>query len=121
MSQRSRQVLSVGDGRIARVYGSTTFHCAAGWSSSARHPGMALNSRTAKLRHRDLRRRSGNQEGQHRKLTRAIVDTPGGKGLLGRVVRCARQSDRRQVPDPPTSACGVSRQGAPPHSAQVGH
>src|ERR1700741_2342143 len=79
------QVLSVGDG-IARVYGLDNVQAGEMVEFEKATPGMALNlgPDTAGIvifgADREIK------EGQTVKRTRAIVDTPVGKGLLGRVV-----------------------------------
>ena len=49
------------------------------------------------------------REGDTVARTGSIVDVPVGNGLLGRVVDGARQPDRRQGPDRPTSSAAASR------------
>src|SRR3979409_289432 len=79
------QVLSVGDG-IARVYGRE--HGQAGemveFENGVR--GMALNLETDNVGIVIFGEDREIKEGQTVKRTRSIVDTPVGKGLLGRVV-----------------------------------
>ncbi|HEY1364883.1 MAG TPA: F0F1 ATP synthase subunit alpha [Xanthobacteraceae bacterium] len=79
------QVLSVGDG-IARVYGLDNVEAGEMVEFEGGVRGMALNLETDNVgivlfgNDRDIK------EGQTVKRTRAIVDVPVGKGLLGRVV-----------------------------------
>src|SRR6201747_550987 len=79
------QVLSVGDG-IARVYGLDNVQAGEMVEFENGTRGMALNLETDNVgivifgAHREIK------EGQTVKRTRAIVDTPVGKALLGRVV-----------------------------------
>src|SRR4029450_8818181 len=88
------QVLSVGDG-IARVYGLDNVQAGEMIEFENGTRGMALNPETDNVVNMIFRAHPGTgifgadreiKEGQTVKRTRAIVDTPVGKGLLGRVV-----------------------------------
>ena len=79
------QVLSVGDG-IARVYGLDNVQAGEMVEFENGTRGMALNLETDNVGIVIFGADSEIKEGQTVKRTRAIVDTPVGKGLLGRVV-----------------------------------
>src|SRR5512143_576173 len=79
------QVLSVGDG-IARVYGLDNVQAGEMVEFENGTRGMALNLETDNVGIVMFGADREIKEGQTVKRTRAIVDTPVGKGLLGRVV-----------------------------------
>ncbi len=79
------QVLSVGDG-IARVYGLDNVQAGEMVEFENGVRGMALNLETDNVGIVIFGNDREIKEGQTVKRTRAIVDTPVGKGLLGRVV-----------------------------------
>src|SRR4249920_1645785 len=79
------QVLSVGDG-IARVYGLDNVQAGEMVEFENGTRGMALNLETDNVGIVIFGADKEIKEGQTVKRTRAIVDTPVGKGLLGRVV-----------------------------------
>jgi F-type H+-transporting ATPase subunit alpha len=79
------QVLSVGDG-IARVYGLDNIQAGEMVEFENGTRGMALNLETDNVGIVIFGADREIKEGQTVKRTRAIVDTPVGKGLLGRVV-----------------------------------
>ncbi|ETR77614.1 F0F1 ATP synthase subunit alpha [Afipia sp. P52-10] len=79
------QVLSVGDG-IARVYGLDNVQAGEMVEFENGVRGMALNLETDNVGVVIFGNDREIKEGQTVKRTRAIVDTPVGKGLLGRVV-----------------------------------
>jgi F-type H+-transporting ATPase subunit alpha len=79
------QVLSVGDG-IARVYGLDNVLAGEMVEFENGTRGMALNLETDNVGIVIFGADREIKEGQTVKRTRAIVDTPVGKGLLGRVV-----------------------------------
>src|SRR3979490_2400896 len=79
------QVLSVGDG-IARVYGLDNVQAGEMVEFENGTRGMALNLETDNVGIVIFGADREIKEGQTVKRPRAIVDTPGGKGLLGRVV-----------------------------------
>ena len=79
------QVLSVGDG-IARVYGLDNVQAGEIVEFENGTRGMALNLETDNVGIVIFGGDREIKEGQTVKRTRAIVDTPVGKGLLGRVV-----------------------------------
>src|SRR4030081_3456755 len=79
------QVLSVGDG-IARVYGLDNVQAGEMVEFENGVRGMALNLETDNGGLVIFGEDSEIREGQTVKRTRAIVDVPVGKGLLGRVV-----------------------------------
>src|SRR5919108_662592 len=79
------QVLSVGDG-IARVYGLDNVQAGEMVEFENGVRGMALNLETDNVGIVIFGADREIKEGQTVKRTRAIVDTPVGKGLLGRVV-----------------------------------
>ena len=79
------QVLSVGDG-IARVYGLDNVQAGEMVEFENGMRGMALNLETDNVGIVIFGADREIKEGQTVKRTRAIVDTPVGKGLLGRVV-----------------------------------
>jgi F-type H+-transporting ATPase subunit alpha len=79
------QVLSVGDG-IARVYGLDNVQAGEMVEFENGIRGMALNLETDNVGIVIFGNDREIKEGQTVKRTRAIVDTPVGKGLLGRVV-----------------------------------
>ena len=79
------QVLSVGDG-IARVYGLDNVQAGEMVEFENGTRGMALNLETDNVGVVIFGADREIKEGQTVKRTRAIVDTPVGKGLLGRVV-----------------------------------
>src|SRR6058998_856631 len=79
------QVLSVGDG-IARVYGLDNVQAGEMVEFENGTRGMALNLETDNVGIVIFGTDREIMEGQTVKRTRAIVDTPVGKGLLGRVV-----------------------------------
>ena len=113
------QVLSVGDG-IARVFGLDNVQAGEMVEFENGVRGMALNLESDNVGIVIFGNDREIKEGQTVKRTRAIVDVPVGKGLLGPRRRCARQSDRRQGPDQGRQARPRRRQGARHHSAQVG-
>ena len=110
------QVLSVGDG-IARVYGLDNVQAGEMVEFENGVRGMALNLETDNVGIVIFGNDREIKEGQTVKRTRAIVDVPVGKGLLGRVDRRARQSHRRQGADPGRGAPARRRQGAGHHPA----
>jgi F-type H+-transporting ATPase subunit alpha len=79
------QVLSVGDG-IARVYGLDNVQAGELVEFPGGIKGMALNLETDNVGVVIFGADRGIKEGDTAKRTGAIVDTPVGKGLLGRVV-----------------------------------
>ena len=79
------QVLSVGDG-IARVYGLDNVQAGELVEFPGAIKGMALNLETDNVGVVIFGNDRGIKEGDTVKRTGAIVDTPVGKGLLGRVV-----------------------------------
>src|SRR5467141_2386570 len=79
------QVLSIGDG-IARVYGLDNVQAGEMVEFENGTRGMALNLETDNVGIVIFGADREIKEGQTVKRTRAIVDTPVGKGLLGRVV-----------------------------------
>src|SRR5215213_3304313 len=79
------QVLSVGDG-IARVYGLDNVQAGEMAEFETGTRGMALTLETDNVGSVIFGADREIKEGQTVKRTRAIVDTPVGKGLLGRVV-----------------------------------
>ena len=79
------QVLSVGDG-IARVYGLDNVQAGELVEFPGGIKGMALNLETDNVGVVIFGNDRGIKEGDTVKRTGAIVDTPVGKGLLGRVV-----------------------------------
>ncbi|PSO14458.1 F0F1 ATP synthase subunit alpha, partial [Bradyrhizobium sp. MOS004] len=79
------QVLSVGDG-IARVYGLDNVQAGEMVEFENGTRGMALNLETDNVGIVIFGADREIKEGQTVKRTRAIVDAPVGKGLLGRVV-----------------------------------
>jgi F-type H+-transporting ATPase subunit alpha len=79
------QVLSVGDG-IARVYGLDNVQAGEMVEFPGAVKGMALNLETDNVGVVIFGSDTGIKEGDTVKRTGAIVDTPVGKGLLGRVV-----------------------------------
>src|ERR1700716_3041543 len=79
------QVLSVGDG-IARVYGLDNVQAGEMVEFANGTRGMALNLETPNHAIVVIGAEREIKEGQTVKCTRAIVDTPVGKGLLGGVV-----------------------------------
>jgi F-type H+-transporting ATPase subunit alpha len=79
------QVLSVGDG-IARVYGLDNVQAGEMVEFENGTRGMALNLETDNVGIVIFGADREIKEGQTVKRTRSIVDTPVGKGLLGRVV-----------------------------------
>ena len=79
------QVLSVGDG-IARVYGLDNVQAGEMVEFENGVRGMALNLETDNVGIVIFGEDRAIKEGQTVKRTRAIVDVPVGKGLLGRVV-----------------------------------
>ncbi len=79
------QVLSVGDG-IARVYGLDNVQAGELVEFPGGIKGMALNLETDNVGVVIFGADRGIKEGDTVKRTGAIVDTPVGKGLLGRVV-----------------------------------
>jgi F-type H+/Na+-transporting ATPase subunit alpha len=79
------QVLSVGDG-VARVYGLDNVQAGEMVEFENGTRGMALNLETDNVGIVIFGADREIKEGQTVKRTRAIVDTPIGKGLLGRVV-----------------------------------
>src|SRR5580693_3273800 len=79
------QVLSVGDG-IARVYGLDNVQAGEMVEFPGGIKGMALNLETDNVGTVIFGNDSGIKEGDTVKRTGAIVDTPVGKGLLGRVL-----------------------------------
>ena len=79
------QVLSVGDG-IARVYGLDNVQSGEMVEFESGVKGMALNLESDNVGIVIFGSDREIAEGQTVKRTRAIVDTPVGKGLLGRVV-----------------------------------
>jgi F-type H+-transporting ATPase subunit alpha len=88
------QVLSVGDG-IARVYGLDNVQAGEMVEFENGTRGMALNLETDNVGVVIFGADREIKEGQTVKRTRAIVDAPVGKGLLGRVI----QADKRMRVD----------------------
>ena len=113
------QVLSVGDG-IARVYGLDNVQAGELVEFPGGIKGMALNLETDNVGVVIFGTDRGIKEGDTVKRTGSIVDTPVGKGLLGRVVDASGQSDRRQGPDQVHRTPPRRRQGAGHSAAQVG-
>ena len=97
-------MFSVGDG-IARVYGLDNVQAGEMVEFENGTRGMALNLETDNVgivifgADRDIK------EGQTVKRTRAIVDTPVGKDLLGRVVDALGDPIDGKGPIRPTSGC----------------
>jgi F-type H+-transporting ATPase subunit alpha len=91
-------VLSVGDG-IARVYGLDNVQAGEMVEFENGVRGMALNLETDNVGIVIFGEDREIKEGQTVKRTRAIVDVPVGKGLLGRVVDALGNPDRRQGAD----------------------
>src|SRR5437763_15428465 len=79
------QVLSVGDG-IARVYGLDNVQAGEMVEFESGVRGMALNLESDNVGIAIFGSDREIQEGQTVKRTRAIVEVPVGKGVLGRVV-----------------------------------
>ena len=112
------QVLSVGDG-IARVYGLDNVQAGEMVEFENGVRGMALNLETDNVGIVIFGEDREIKEGQTVKRTRAIVDVPVGKGLLGRVVDALGNPDRRQGADRGHRAQTRRRQGAGHHPAQI--
>src|SRR5450631_2115853 len=94
------QVLSVGDG-IARVYGLDNVQSGEKVEFENGTRGMALNLETDNVGIVIFGADREIKEGQTVKRTRAIVDTPVGKGLLGRVdVKAPGIIPRKSVNEP---------------------
>ena len=113
------QVLSVGDG-IARVYGLDNVQAGEMVEFENGTRGMALNLETDNVGIVIFGADREIKEGQTVKRTRAIVDTPVGKGLLGRVVDALGNPIDGKGPIQADRAQARRRQGARHHSAQVG-
>ena len=113
------QVLSVGDG-IARVYGLDNVQAGEMVEFENGTRGMALNLETDNVGIVIFGADREIKEGQTVKRTRAIVDTPVGKGLLGRVVDALGNPIDGKGPIQADRAHARRRQGARHHSAQVG-
>ena len=113
------RVLSVGDG-IARVYGLDEVQAGEMVEFEDGTRGMALNLETDNVGvvifgdDRDIR------EGDTVKRTKAIVDVPVGKGLLGRVVDALGNPIDGKGPIEATERRLRRGQGAGHHPAQVG-
>ena len=88
------QVLSVGDG-IARVYGLESVQAGELVEFDGGIKGMALNLEASNVGVVIFGNDRGIKEGDTVKRLGQIVDAPVGKGLLGRVCRCLRESNRR--------------------------
>ena len=101
------RVLSVGDG-IARVYGLDEVQSGEMVEFEDGTRGMALNLETDNVGVVIFGDDRSIREGSTVKRTKAIVDVPVGKGLLGRVVDGARQPDRRQGADRSRPSAGWS-------------
>ena len=112
------QVLSVGDG-IARVYGLDNVQAGEMVEFENGIRGMALNLEVDNVGVVIFGSDREIKEGDTVKRTGAIVEVPVGKGLLGRVVDGARQSDRRQGADRGDRAPPRRREGAGHHPAQI--
>ena len=113
------QVLSVGDG-IARVYGLDNVQAGEMVEFENGTRGMALNLETDNVGIVIFGADREIKEGQTVKRTRAIVDTPVGKGLLGRVVDALGNPIDGKGPIQADQAQARRRQGARHHSAQIG-
>ena len=113
------QVLSVGDG-IARVYGLDNVQAGEMVEFENGTRGMALNLETDNVGIVIFGADREIKEGQTVKRTRAIVDTPVGKGLLGRVVDALGNPIDGKGPIQADRAHARRRQGARHHSAQIG-
>ena len=113
------QVLSVGDG-IARVYGLDNVQAGEMVEFENGVRGMALNLETDNVGIVIFGNDREIKEGQTVKRTRAIVDVPVGKGLLGRVVDALGNPIDGKGPIKADRAPPRRRQGARHHSAQVG-
>ncbi len=106
------QVLSVGDG-IARVYGLDNVQAGEMVEFENGTRGMALNLETDNVGIVIFGADREIKEGQTVKRTRAIVDAPVGKGLLGRVsTRSATRSTARARSRPPNASASTSRRPA---------
>ena len=114
------QVLSVGDG-IARVYGLDNVQAGEMVEFENGTRGMALNLETDNVGIVIFGADREIKEGQTVKRTRAIVDTPVGKGLLGRVVDALGNPIDGKGPIQADRAHARRRQGARHHSAQIGN
>jgi len=112
-------VLSVGDG-IARVYGLDNVQSGEMVEFENGTRGMALNLETDNVGIVIFGADREIKEGQTVKRTGAIVDTPVGKGLLGRVVDALGNPIDGKGPDPGRQADARRRQGARHYSAQIG-
>jgi F-type H+-transporting ATPase subunit alpha len=95
------QVLSVGDG-IARVYGLDNVQAGEMVEFENGVRGMALNLETDNVGIVIFGTDREIKEGQTVKRTRAIVDAPVGKALLGRVA--IRSTAKDQLPRPSATA-----------------
>ena len=113
------QVLSVGDG-IARVYGLDNVQAGEMVEFENGVRGMALNLETDNVGIVIFGNDREIKEGQTVKRTRAIVDVPVGKGLLGRVVDALGNPIDGKGPIAVRHAHARRREGARHHSAQVG-
>ena len=113
------QVLSVGDG-IARVYGLDNVQAGEMVEFENGIRGMALNLEIDNVGIVIFGNDREIKEGQTVKRTRAIVDVPVGKGLLGRVVDALGNPIDGKGPIKADKRDARRRQGARHHSAQVG-
>ena len=113
------QVLSVGDG-IARAYGLDNVQAGEMVEFENGVRGMALNLETDNVGIVIFGNDREIKEGQTVKRTRAIVDVPVGKGLLGRVVDALGNPLDGKGPITGDGAPPGRREGARHHSAQVG-
>ena len=114
------QVLSVGDG-IARVYGLDNVQAGEMVEFENGVRGMALNLETDNVGIVIFGDDREIKEGQTVKRTRAIVDVPVGKGLLGRVVDAlGNPIDGKGPITVRQSARRVDVKAPGHHSAQVG-
>ena len=113
------QVLSVGDG-IARVYGLDNVQAGEMVEFESGVKGMALNLEIDNVGIVIFGSDREIKEGQTVKRTRAIVEVPVGKALLGRVVDALGDPIDGKGPINAEKKCARRRQGARHHSAQVG-
>ena len=112
------QVLSVGDG-IARVYGLDNVQAGEMVEFENGVRGMALNLETDNVGIVIFGEDREIKEGQTVKRTRAIVDVPVGKGLLGRVVDALGNPIDGKGPIEAAERKPRRRQGAGHHPAQI--
>ena len=113
------QVLSVGDG-IARVYGLDNVQSGEMVEFESGVRGMALNLESDNVGIVIFGSDREIAEGQTVKRTRAIVEVPVGKGLLGRVVDALGEPIDGKGPIKADEACPRRREGARHHPAQIG-